>query len=148
MTDYKNIFDLSRKIGKMKHKIFGYPEKRLTHAQLGIMLTIMLFQKKGIKNITVSMIAAEIDMPKPQVSRCMNDIENDGMIERINSRTDRREVYVNLTQSGKTLLESEMVKYEKTIDYIYSAIGENDFNELLRIFGKIEKAMEEKECSD
>lgn len=148
MIDYKSVFDLSRRIGKLKHKAVGCRERSFTHAQLAIMLETYRLIAEGEKDVTSSMLAQELDMPKPQISKNLNCMEMNGMVKRRISKNDRRVVYISITDKGLSLLKKERADYEEMIEYIYNAIGKEDFDELLRIFTKMEKAMEAKECSN
>ena len=141
--DYKEIFELTRRYSRLKNKSFS-EQCEQKKCLKGALFAVML----AIKNIsctqqaTTSLVSQELNMPKPQVSRLLNSLEAEGLIERINSKTDRREVYILLTPKGEQLLDEGKQNYIKFIDYIYESIGESDFYELIRLLKKVETAME------
>lgn len=53
--------------------------------------------------VPVSEIAAQIDSPHANVSRTLDKLEKKGMILRLRSKSDRRQVDVRLTNLGKRL---------------------------------------------
>ena len=141
--DYKEIFELTRRFGRLKNK--SYTEKKegekcITSALLAVMLSVKYISAS--QHATTSLVSQELEMPKPQVSRLLNTLENEGLIERINSKTDRREVYIILTDAGRDILKQGEKNYTAFIDYIYESIGAEDFQALITVLKKIETAME------
>ncbi len=145
--DYKEIFELTRRFGKLKSKSLsesGAQKKCLKGAELAVMLAIKHISTT--QSATTSLVAGELMMPKSQVSRVLNALEDEGLIERINSKTDRRAVYIIVTEKGKALLLEGENNYKRFINYIYDSIGHSDFEQLIRILKKVEDAMED--CHD
>ena len=91
-------------------------------------------EKPGAK-ITDLSVAAE--MSKPAVSQMLNSLEKKGLIERIMTKTDRRVVYVKLTDSGKTQLEKIAQKMDELMDQIVEELGKEDTAELARLLDKL-----------
>ncbi|MBE6818849.1 MAG: winged helix-turn-helix transcriptional regulator [Ruminococcaceae bacterium] len=145
--DYKEIFELTRRYGRLKSKSLGESgaqEKCLKGAELAVMFAIQHISLA--KKATTSLVASELMMPKSQVSRVLNALESEELIERINSKTDRRAVYIILTEKGKALLLESENNYKRFINYIYESIGQSDFEQLIRILKKVEDALED--CRD
>ena len=140
--DYKEVFELTRRYGKLKNKSFT--EQRDKKCLKGALFAVMLAIKHISKNAsaTTSLISEELEMPKPQVSRLLNSLEDDALIYRTISKTDRREIYIHLTEKGIEILKEAENNYVRFIDYIFESIGEADFNELVRLLKKVETAME------
>lgn len=104
----------------MLHKIFHL----VRHAE----------EKPGAK-ITDLSVAAE--MSKPAVSQMLNSLESKGMIERIMTKSDRRVVYVRLTDVGQEQLEQAAKRFDSLMDAVVEKLGQEDTAELARIFDKL-----------
>ena len=55
---------------------------------------------------TVAMVAEAVQLSAPTVSRILDRLEKSGYLERQRSDTDRRKVYVRMTEEGLTRLDS------------------------------------------
>ncbi len=97
-------------------------------------------EKPGAK-ITDLSVAAE--MSKPAVSQMLNSLEEKGMIERVMTKNDRRVVYVNLTEQGKTQLEKIAKQMDSLLDEIVKELGQEDTEEFARLLNKLNHILEE-----
>lgn len=96
-------------------------------------------EKPGAK-ITDLSVAAE--MSKPAVSQMLNSLEGKGMIERVMTKSDRRVVYVRLTDDGKAQLEMAAKRFDHLMDGLVEKLGQEDTAELARIFDKLHNILE------
>ena len=140
--DYKEVFELTRRYGKLKNKSFDEQnnKKCLKGALFAVMLAIKHISKST--SATTSLISEELEMTKPQVSRLLNSLENDALICRTISKADHREIYIQLTEKGIEILKEAENNYISFIDYLYESMGAEDFNALVRLLKKVESAME------
>ena len=76
-------------------------------------------------------------MSKPAVSQMLNLLESRGLVKRTAARSDRRVVYVRLTESGRELRGRIQKSYEATVDRIVGELGPRDTAELLRLFNRL-----------
>ncbi len=97
-------------------------------------------EKPGAK-ITDLSIAAE--MSKPAVSQMLNSLENKDMIERVTTKSDRRVVYVRLTDNGKAQLDMAGKRFGRLMEEIVEKLGQEDTAELVRIFDKLNGILED-----
>ncbi len=97
-------------------------------------------EKPGAK-ITDLSVAAE--MSKPAVSQMLNALEDKGLIERVMTKSDRRVVYVKLTDSGATQLKKAADHMTALLEEIIEGLGPEDTAELARLFEKLYRIMEE-----
>ena len=94
------------------------------------------------KGITVSELSEVLNVSKPAVSRMVNDLENKGMIQRILTKSDRRLVYVCLSDTANKLL-AESSEHRKVMKRVVNGLGEEDTATLIRIMDKLNGIMEE-----
>lgn len=73
------------------------------------------------------------------VTNCLNVLENDRLIIRTISKTDRRKVNVNLTEKGKMAVIELMKKAIGFIEQMFSSLGEEKVNSLFEIIETVKK---------
>jgi DNA-binding MarR family transcriptional regulator len=81
-------------------------------------------------------------MSKPAVSQMLNTLENKKLIERVMAKSDRRVVYVKLTESGIEQLEKTHKQFQTWLDQIIEELGAEDTAELARLVNKLHLIME------
>ncbi len=96
--------------------------------------------KPGTK-ITDLSVATE--MSKPAVSQMLNALEGKGLIERVMTKSDRRVVYVKLTESGEAQLKKTADHFSALLEEIVEELGQEDTAELARLFEKLYMIMEQ-----
>ena len=143
--DYNEIFTLTRRYGKIKNKSYQCQNNDKTTIR-GAYLAVMLSIKRLCceQNVTTSLVAKDLEMPKSQVSRLLNTLEEQACIRRIHSDRDRREVFIVLTPKGDDVIEKSKNSFIDFINYVYDSIGQEDFEQLIEITKKVEKAIEKR----
>ncbi|MGL5329185.1 MAG: MarR family winged helix-turn-helix transcriptional regulator [Peptostreptococcaceae bacterium] len=74
---------------------------------------------------------------KPAVSKVINGLEEKGYVERMTDKSDRRVVYINLTETGMKILEEENKRFEIFTQRVIEKMGEDDTEEMIRLFKKM-----------
>ena len=87
----------------------------LTVQQMGILNTIY-----GIPNITLKSIAERLSIPKSTVSVNVNELVNLGLLERIPSSEDRREIKLKVTMKGQEISQKSI---ENSTSYKAMSLG-------------------------
>ena len=70
-------------------------------------------------------------------------LEEKGYIQRSSNKTDRRVVYVKLTEEGKLYLEEQNIKFKNFTCKVVEKMGEEDTDNLIRLFDKLYNIIEE-----
>ena len=115
----------------------------LTHAEFGILKTIGCCQKADSceEGIKISDIISHLKVPGPAVSRTMKSLEEQELIIRTINKKDRRNVYVRLTEAGKTrLAESEQI-LDEFQGAVFGSMGEENMNLLIQYLKELQKVM-------
>ncbi len=89
---------------------------QLVHGTTPEQFTIVTILDRLGHPVPVSEIAAQIDSPHANVSRTLDKLEKKGMILRLRSKSDRRQVDIKLTILGKrlhTLLSAIKARFYK-----------------------------------
>ncbi len=77
----------------------------LTRQNYMVLFSIRCLQEKQPENLTVSAVANQMETMQPAVSRTLRGLEQQGMVVREVSRTDRRNTCVALTEEGTAALK-------------------------------------------
>ena len=70
-------------------------------------------------------------------------MEDKGYISRSSNKSDRRVVYVKLTEEGENFLREENIKFENFTYKIVEKMGEEDTDNLIRLFNRLCNVIEE-----
>ena len=66
-------------------------------------------------------------------------LEADGLVRRRPSPTDRRTVFVALTDEGLTAFDRMAAEHEAEVDRLLSSLNDDDLDQITAIFRKIGK---------
>lgn len=92
---------------------------------------------------TISTLSELLEISKPAVSQMINSLEDKNFVERVTPKSDRRIVYVRLTEFGeKTLEKSFQEMYNKLNSYL-EKMGEQDMETLVALLDKLHRIMSE-----
>lgn len=79
----------------------------------------------------------------PALSRCLRNMEKDGLIRRTIDADDRRSLRVELTDTGKKRAEDLADSHSPCFDRIFQAMGDEDAAELVRLTGIFSDLLEQ-----
>lgn len=92
----------------------------LSRQEYMVMFVISKKQETDPEGCTVSAVAQKMRVPQPAVSRTLRGLENNGYIQREVCRTDRRNTYVTLTETGET----EVMRANQLLEEFHKGIRE------------------------
>lgn len=96
----------------------------------------------GFKSsVRISDISSEVHSTKPAVSKMINSLEQKGHVIRVPNSQDRREIYVELTESGEAILREHFKLMYHFTDLTLERIGEEDTKNLILLMNKFYEAM-------
>ncbi|HEY4389747.1 MAG TPA: MarR family transcriptional regulator [Paenibacillus sp.] len=90
--------------------------------------------KPGIK---VSELSNKMKISPPSVSQMVNSLEEKGLVERLTTRNDRRVVYVNLTEEGRSILKQTTDHFLTFSNEIARRLGHEETDHLIRLFNRL-----------
>lgn len=77
--------------------------------------------------LTMTQLASQISLTSGGVTRLVDRIAEAGFVERQNCPSDRRSVYVAITQKGKETLEGASMVYSSAVDrYLTTRLGRDE----------------------
>jgi len=128
------IYQILQKFHKtgLSRKITG----GMPHSEIMMLKKIKLncYETEGV---TISTLSKLLEVSKSAVSQMVNNLEDKGYIERINTKNDRRLVYVRLTVSGEQCLAKELQSLLQKMDEMFDGMGEEETEDLLRLLEKL-----------
>ena len=133
------------KIGKILKIVSNYMEKdmnnclsdyNITRSQMGILIYIQVAECKNIEANQVD-IEKEFNLKNPTVTGLINRLEEKGYIKRVRSDKDKRYNKLELTESGREILNKGKRKAEENEEKLLKILTEDEMRELKRILTKI-----------
>lgn len=94
------------------------------------------------KGTPVTKIAPRMGMEPNSLSRILKSMEKKGLVYRRKSRSDKRKVYISLTDHGKQMREVAMNAVFSLEGSIQSNVSQKDLQGFFKVMEGIPKAME------
>lgn len=98
---------------------------------------VVLMMIHAEEAITTSKLAANLDITPSAVSQLLNRLEKNGYVKRTVNPENRREILIELDQSGMDYFENLSQIEQTTADKYYAKLGMEDVQELHRILLKL-----------
>lgn len=102
-----------------------------------IMLKMININTSKTEGVTISTLSERLEITKSAVSQMINVLEDKGYVERITTKSDRRIVYVRLTEVGEQSLEKSLQSLLKSLNQVFEKMGEEDTETLFRLLNKL-----------
>ncbi|MCB2132289.1 MAG: MarR family transcriptional regulator, partial [Rhodobacteraceae bacterium] len=83
-----------------------------------------LFRRRD--GVTMSELSRMLLVSNGNATAVVDRLEAEGLVRRTPSETDRRTVYVALTETGLASFETLAADHERAVDAIFSALSEDD----------------------
>jgi len=109
-------------------------EVGLTGPQLTVLKLLETFQ-----NLSLSSLSERIRAQNSTVTGIIDRMEREGLVTRERSKTDRRVVYIKLTDKGAKLAREIRVEPLEIFRTALTALTQADLRDLLRILMKLQK---------
>ena len=82
-------------------------------------------------------ISQQMGVSSARVAKALNGLEHKGLITRQINTRDRRQIVVNVTQSGQTLAEEHRKAVLDEVGKLLNLLGDDDAREYIRLTGKL-----------
>ncbi|MRG91517.1 MarR family winged helix-turn-helix transcriptional regulator [Polyangium spumosum] len=123
------LYTESRRLTKGMAAQFG-----LTGPQLTV---IKLLEELG--DLSLSSLSERIRAQNSTVTGIIDRMEREGLVKRERSTTDRRVVYIRLSEKGEKLAREIQVEPMEIFRSALTVLSEDDLGHLLRILTKLQK---------
>ena len=124
-----------------EYKMLGVIERELMKQNM---------EQVNLPGVPISKLSKLLLHSKPATSRILRSLEEKGFIIRIPSKTDRRTVYVTLSETGRKENQEIEKQVNSYINKILRELGPNDTEELLRLMDRLSEVVTDlqKKCND
>ena len=96
-----------------------------------------LFRRRD--GVTMSELSRMLLVSNGNATAVVDRLEAEGLVRRTPSETDRRTVYVALTETGLASFETLAADHERAVDAIFSALSEDDLDRLTEVMKRMGK---------
>ncbi len=110
---------------------------RLSHATTLPRFDVMaaLYRRQG--GVTMSELSRMLLVSNGNATAVVDRLEADGLARRTPSQTDRRTIYVALTEAGLASFEQLAAGHEVEIDRIFASLNDAELDQLTELFKRI-----------
>ncbi len=103
----------------------------ITHFELHILLIIKKWEnEENKKGIHTSVLAKEMEVAAPAISRALKSLSQKGYIERVVNDKDRRNVMVSITEEGRKVFQREKGVMEDFAQSVINRFGKEKAKQL------------------
>jgi MarR family transcriptional regulator, organic hydroperoxide resistance regulator len=107
----------------------------ISYQQFQVLLTV----RSGDPPVSQSFIARRVQHKLNSISMIADRMEKQGLISRVRSNDDRREVHVSLTPLGSEKLKQAVEVGVPLSERVASVLSEDEINEMTRLMTKLKK---------
>jgi DNA-binding MarR family transcriptional regulator len=90
---------------------------------------------------SVSELSDCMSVSRPNISRAVDELVNEGLAQRERDAKDRRVVYLSLTEKGNELITQLHAENHTFMDDLFSDFTDEELNEMTSAFLRLEKIM-------
>ena len=119
-------------------------EINMTRSQMGALVYVFVSTRKG-KEVNQVDIEREFNLKNPTVTGILNRLEEKEYIKRVPSSKDKRYKKIELTDSGKKIVECGKVKADEMEDKLLSVLEYSEKEELKRLLNKVIESIKREE---
>ena len=123
VQNFKSIIPLFKK--KLLHDNCKFDKGNLNHSHFQILAVL---KKEGQQPI--SEVAKKLFISTPNMTKLLNKLIDEGMIERIPGEKDRRIININLTEKGSTYLKSSFLEIQSSLKDKISSLPDEKLDKL------------------
>lgn len=113
----------------------------ISHSEF-CLLNIIVDNSDCADGMTVSAIAAELDVTPPAVSRSLKSLESRGLVSRETNLINRRNTIVRITEIGRELLENSRKQMDAVMERVHEKMGEERKNQLCELLSEMTEIIE------
>ena len=119
-------------------------EINMTRSQMGALVYVFVNTRKGNEVNQVD-IEREYNLKNPTVTGILNRLEEKEYIKRVPSSKDKRYKKIELTDSGRKIVECGKVKADEMEDKLLSVLEDSEKEELKRLLNKVIESIKREE---
>lgn len=91
------------------------------------------------EGVTMSELSRMLLVSNGNATAVVDRLETDGQVRRVPSETDRRTVFVHLTEAGVLAFEAQAAGHEAEVDRLFAGLSAEDIERLTEILKRMGK---------
>ena len=107
----------------------------------GRFMVLMLLNRCAEQPSTPAELADEAGVTRATMTGLVDTLEKDGLVTRKNDSTDRRTVLVQLTRSGRKLLDRMLPGYFASVTKMMQPLNNTERKQLVTLLQKIQRGL-------
>lgn len=130
----EKIFQIMQKFQKLS--LNAKKGGEMTRSEI-MMLRVIKMNTGDAEGVTISALSERLEITKPAVSQMINGLEDKGYVDRISTKSDRRMVFVRVTELGEQSLKAAQQNFLKKLNQVFEKLGAQDTKTLLGLLEKL-----------
>ncbi len=98
---------------------------------------LILLMREDSKTSTPSVLAEKAGVTRATMTGLIDGLEQSGLVERVNTKNDRRSVLIRLTDAGQAKLDAVMPDYYRKVRRCMQSLDEEKRNQLHQLLAII-----------
>ncbi len=94
-------------------------------------------------SVTMSELSRMLLVSNGNATAVVDRLEKDGLVNRVNSESDRRTVFVSLTAEGTKQFETLAIDHEREVNKLFAGLSDDDIDLLTIILKRMGKGEQE-----
>jgi DNA-binding MarR family transcriptional regulator len=95
------------------------------------------------RGVMISKLSDLLQISRPTATQMVNALEGKGYVERTTSDTDRRVVYICLSELGKQIYDKQLATYSGVMSEITQKVGKEEIDQLIFLCDRFQEAVHE-----
>jgi DNA-binding MarR family transcriptional regulator len=130
-----------RAFNRFYTNIIGLLDRHILNSSYSLPEVRILFELYHNAGLTASGIIALIDIDKGYLSRIVKKFENNNLISKVSSPTDKRTALLKLTAKGKKEFEILNNSSDKQVETIFKLLSQKECAELIQKMLEIQQLL-------
>ncbi|MDL2236260.1 MarR family transcriptional regulator [Christensenellaceae bacterium OttesenSCG-928-K19] len=137
----RELMETMNKLKKMGH--YRIDVSGLKRGEFSMLMCISHLEEDTGRPARVADLSTLHHTTTSAISQMLGNLEKKGMIKRRPDETDRRKVYVDITQQGREALSCAQKQFDRLLELILTKLGQKDSEKLIELLGRLYEIMEE-----
>jgi len=115
----------------------------LSLRHLDVIRIVWMLQEENPEGTTLKRLAEEVKLTPGTVSGLVDTLVRRGTLSRVQSRKDRREVNISLTEESRRMIDRIIGRMNETAKALFSCLDEGEKRAMEEGFGKLNERIKE-----
>jgi DNA-binding MarR family transcriptional regulator len=112
-------------------------KRNITGQKKSEVMVLLCIKKSNKSEMKVSEISKRLHVKAPTVTQLVNELEEKGLVERITRTSDRRAVWIKVTDAGEKVIEKAEKEIHETYTGLIDFLGEDESKTLIELMNKV-----------